>query len=127
MPYDESRAKYRASAKGKFSAKNYAKYYYHAVLKHKPQEILNRRTRNSKNHYLKNYGLTFEQANEMKRNGCSLCSIKIGKMNIDHDHKTGKVRGVLCNPCNLMIGWMEKAEPRMSSIKRYLRGNDGSV
>jgi hypothetical protein len=38
---------------------------------------------------------------------CAIC----GKTNtngkylsVDHDHSTGEVRALLCNPCNLMIG-----------------------
>jgi len=59
------------------------------------------------------YGLTLEQYNEMvNRNGgrCYICN-KIKKRNncknglcVDHDHKTGQVRGLLCHSCNRALG-----------------------
>ena len=36
---------------------------------------------------------------------------------IDHDHKTGEVRGILCNRCNTIIGSLE----RHSNIKKLLK------
>ena len=44
---------------------------------------------------------------------CRLCNTKvemfIGHKGgfIDHDHKTGKVRGILCNRCNTVVGGFE--------------------
>src|SRR5271167_40528 len=60
---------------------------------------------------LKNrYGITIEQFEEMliKQNGlCAICNNlpEEGKrLNVDHDHKTNKVRALLCRNCNLLIG-----------------------
>ena len=39
---------------------------------------------------------------------------------LDHDHKTGKPRGLLCCGCNLRLGWLEIRE---SAIARYLSGS----
>jgi hypothetical protein len=92
------------------------------VLKHNTADVEKRRKRNADNHY-KKYGLTRAEALAMKAKGCTLCGSTSGKMNIDHCHETGKVRGVLCNPCNLMVGWVELAKPFTEKIAAYLEGH----
>lgn len=65
----------------------------------------------SQDHYLKKYGLTRDQVNlmmEEKNHKCDICGNKsdhrYGKLNVDHCHTTGNVRGLLCFSCNVMIG-----------------------
>jgi len=66
------------------------------------------------NHY-KNKGITIEQYDAMllsQNNVCMICkqpekSLQNGKlrrMSIDHNHKTGKIRDLLCSRCNMAIG-----------------------
>jgi hypothetical protein len=65
----------------------------------------------------KNFGITLEQYNQMlkEQNGvCAICGNsekiidkrinRIISLAIDHDHQTGKVRGLLCNTCNHLLG-----------------------
>src|SRR5229473_7496563 len=40
---------------------------------------------------------------------------------IDHDHDTGKLRGLLCSDCNRSIGMMMDNPERLESAARYLR------
>ena len=57
------------------------------------------------------YGLTYEEWEKIREeegHACMICSItenELGKvLDVDHCHSTGKARGVLCNPCNNMLG-----------------------
>lgn len=123
---EAAKAKYRVSIKGRETARAYSKLYYHAVLKHDPEEKAKRNFANRQRHYAR-YGITPEEAIALKKAGCSLCGKLEGKMNMDHDHRTQQLRGVLCNPCNLMIGWMERAEENLEKINAYLGRSYGSV
>lgn len=38
---------------------------------------------------------------------------------LDHDHKTGRIRSVLCYPCNTHVGWVEA--PGLEKVMEYLR------
>lgn len=67
------------------------------------------------------YGLTEEQVQQMKDNQnacCKLCS-KEKKLVIDHCHSTGKVRGLLCTHCNVLLGHIENKD-KMKRIEQYL-------
>src|SRR3990172_10979958 len=53
------------------------------------------------------YGLTQDQYIQMfnDQNGkCKICKTKSIR-DVDHCHKTGKIRGLLCQRCNLMLGY----------------------
>jgi len=52
------------------------------------------------------YGITKQEYQEMCENqgGACACCGKRGKLNVDHCHKTGKVRGLLCTNCNFALG-----------------------
>lgn len=64
------------------------------------------------------YGLTPAQVEAMreKQNGkCALCDKTPRKFHIDHCHRTGVIRGLLCHACNIRLGgwddlaWKERA------------------
>jgi len=67
----------------------------------------------------KNYGLTIEQADQLRTQSCEICGVKAKKMVIDHDHAIkGTYRGVLCQQCNTRLGWFEKNQ---ATIAEYLK------
>ncbi len=83
---------------------------------------------------LKKYGLSLEQYRAMrkKKAGCWICgktTRKDGKplrLNIDHDHKDGRVRGILCFQCNKYLVGRHRDGERLMDAAEYLDdGFDG--
>ncbi len=60
-----------------------------------------------------------------EQNGhCALCPRRPVKkrLNIDHNHKTGQVRGLLCFPCNYAVGMLNDDAERARRLATYLEG-----
>jgi len=51
---------------------------------------------------------------------CAICKIKPKKFAIDHDHTSGKVRGLLCTRYNVTLGKMKDQPPVGSKFHSYL-------
>jgi hypothetical protein len=81
-------------------------------------------------YYLKKYGITLEQYDELFRNQQGKCKIclgpptrKVGKFDnfdVDHDHISGKVRGLLCSKCNIGIGYFQDSKELLKKALLYL-------
>lgn len=72
---------------------------------------------------LKSYGLTPEQYASMEtsqRGKCAICDHEV-KLCVDHDHGSGKVRGLLCRKCNVGIGIFKDSPKLLSRAILYLR------
>ena len=80
------------------------------------------------NEYLKErrYGITQDQFEQMlvdQSNKCKICNIEFKNTkstHIDHCHKTNKVRGLLCNDCNLALGQFGDNTDIMDNAIKYL-------
>lgn len=59
--------------------------------------------------------------------GCTLGSGRYTKPTADHDHKTGKLRGILCSNCNSALGFMKDSPYRLESAIRYLEEHGCNV
>jgi len=73
------------------------------------------RERSVEYHLIKTYGMTKQEYDEMlevQEGSCLLCnkksyktsSGKVRSLSVDHCHETGKVRGLLCQNCNVGLG-----------------------
>mgnify|MGYP000933626974 CR=1 FL=1 len=79
------------------------------------------------------YGLTGPQAEDLRSRGaCDICGTdspggRYGRWHIDHDHETGKVRGLLCSPCNTSLGLLGDDPARIRRAAEYLERNTAHV
>ena len=65
-----------------------------------------------------------------KQNGlCAICGLPPGKkgFHIDHDHKTGKIRGLLCVCCNLGLGGFRDNPNILQNAIKYLEKDENSL
>ncbi len=69
------------------------------------------------------YGLTVEKYDEMVKKvegKCEICGVKPKKLRVDHCHKKGHVRGLLCDSCNYHLPIVEN-ELLLKNAQDYLR------
>lgn len=86
-------------------------------------------------HLRRRFGLTsadYQKLWEQQQGVCGIChfpetdvdrqSGKVRLLAVDHDHKTGLVRGLLCRRCNTALGLFEDDPERLNSCIEYLTG-----
>jgi hypothetical protein len=77
-------------------------------------------------HLLRKYGLTLAAYEELvlwQGARCAICPTAHtdqDPLHVDHCHSTGKVRGLLCGPCNRALGLMKDDTDRLGAAIRYL-------
>lgn len=63
----------------------------------------------------------FERKLASQGGGCAICGTTTARVdNVDHDHATGKVRGILCFRCNAAIGQLDDDPRRARALADYL-------
>ena len=112
------RKKYQQSEKGKQAQKRYA-------------TTVNGQQKRRDNSLKSKYGFTLKKYNQLfqQQNGrCVICrkpetassQYGVRVLAVDHDHKTGKVRGLLCDRCNRMIGFAKENKNILQKAIKYL-------
>lgn len=81
---------------------------------------------------LKKFGISLDDYNKMfeKQKGCcGICNTHQSEFNIslaiDHCHTTGKIRGLLCNHCNMGIGLFNENIKTLEKSIEYLKQYNG--
>lgn len=83
-------------------------------------------TTNRASHLMRKYGLTPEDFAAMvatQNNTCAIChrpQADGSPLCVDHCHTTGKVRALLCSPCNTALGLAEDNADRCRAMGAYL-------
>jgi hypothetical protein len=65
-----------------------------------------------------------EMINE-QNNSCKICNRKLpeDKLRIDHCHASGKIRGILCDDCNVTLGLIKENIQTLENMIEYLKCN----
>jgi len=63
----------------------------------------------------------FRQLKEKQEGKCYICKDEYPVLQIDHDHKTGKVRGLLCRRCNIALGMLKDSNESLNRAIAYLK------
>jgi hypothetical protein len=90
-------------------------------LRHKKKK-----TDQGTNLYLKRrYGITLEERTKRieEQGGCATCGVLdpgSRGWHVDHCHKTGKVRGILCAQCNIALGNVKDSPETLRRLAAYI-------
>ena len=95
-------------------------------------KVYHQNNKEHRNQYSRDYhwnqiGIDIEVARKLweEVKECQICHEPFNgnKKFIDHDHKTGKIRGVLCYRCNSLLGYAEDNILIFENAIRYLNMN----
>lgn len=96
--------------------------------KYKKEHSYNPKERNILYQKKSKYGLTepeYKNLFQTQGNKCLICgdSFESTKAFVDHDHKTGKVRGLLCTRCNTLLGMSRDNPDILVNAIKYLNND----
>lgn len=117
--------KYRNTESGKTATRK-ARDVYHAS----PDNRLTNKQNKQQWARFKKYNITkvdFDIMLTAQRGKCKICpklhkEVRNGLV-VDHDHKTGKVRGLLCDSCNRGLGFFFDSEESLNNAANYLKSS----
>jgi predicted methyltransferase len=101
--------------------------YYHAHKEHKEAYYHANKEHIAERRRSQRYNLTPEDYAAMYAaiNGCcTICGIPQDVLAVDHDHKTTKVRGLLCKGCNLGLGGFKDDTELLAKAIVYLSNSE---
>lgn len=89
-----------------------------------PEKVKAQARKSERKRRLKRYGLTEETFDLLFTGACHICSTVLEKESretyVDHCHTTGKVRGILCHHCNILLGNAKDSVDILEKAKLYL-------
>lgn len=71
------------------------------------------------------YGMTVSEYRALvhrQQERCALCMARAPLLKVDHDHRTGVVRGLLCDRCNRALGMMHDDPSKFTRAISYMDG-----
>jgi len=93
------------------------------ITKSRPSYLINQWEKD----LIRDYGIQVGDYNRLfiEQSGrCAVCGIHQSELKkrlcVDHDHKTGKVRGLLCTRCNIILGFVHDDPNLLVCLSEYL-------
>ncbi len=105
------------------AVKNYAINNPEARERHR---LNSKEAKDNKQYYLKKFGISkldYDRMFDQQNGVCAICLLpnKSGiRLSVDHDHNTGKVRGLLCHVCNMYLGRINESLDKINRMEDYL-------
>ncbi len=62
----------------------------------------------------------YDKLFERQQGRCAVCRKEFAVLHVDHDHVTGKVRGLLCGNHNRALGLLQDSRENISALLRYV-------
>lgn len=113
------------NCKQQYRCKGYCQYHYRVLSLYKtnPQHKVTQKVCQRNSWLKRTYGITQKEwgIKVKEQNGlCWICHLKPqGVLHLDHCHKTGQVRKLLCRGCNIFIGKIENRQGTLERITNY--------
>ncbi|MFI2349961.1 endonuclease VII domain-containing protein [Streptomyces sp. NPDC019443] len=84
-----------------------------------------RAQRNRDSYFRRKYGLTQAELTQLiaEQGGVCVICLAAPAEHVDHDHETGRVRGVLCFSCNAALGQFKDRPDAIRRAAAYVEGN----
>ena len=121
----EQRKEYYSENKDKISER--AKKYYQNNREARLKYQHDNKERKKCLYLQRNFGITLDDYNEMleaQEHRCAGCLIHEDELRsalaVDHCHQTGKIRGLLCDACNLALGKLNDNPTTLRRLTEYL-------
>lgn len=123
-----------------------AKELYTQWINNNPEKAKKMHQKAQKQYYRKNkekkaarerqrkYGISMEQYEDflkIQNNSCAGCLTQNpkgrGSWHVDHNHKTNKVRGLLCHDCNFVLGLVKDDSDTLERLSAYVQTDGGQL
>lgn len=108
-------------------ANAYNREHYHEKVKKDPVKLASKLESGSWTRRKAKYGITKEKYQDLLTEQCGRCKVcnveLMSELRVDHDHKTGAIRGLLCANCNSGLGMFQDDPDRLRKAAQYLESH----